>query len=72
MYRADFILPDMKESSCVILFLNAYSYLEQGHNLTKEADRVKGESGKVVCETITQLNPIPEFSDTIKHGSTDS
>jgi hypothetical protein len=43
-----------------------FLYLRQEHNSTKEADRAKGESGKVVCETITQLNPVPEFSATLQ------
>ena len=43
-----------------------FLYLKHEHNLTKEADRVKGESVKIVCETITQSKPIPEFSDTIQ------
>ena len=44
-----------------------YAYLDNStHNQTKEAGRVKGEPGKIVCETISQLTPVPESGDTIQ------
>ena len=46
MYRAEFILPDMKESSCVILFLNVFSLPQAGTQFNKGGRQGKRRVGQ--------------------------